>query len=60
MKYNEQTRFIEAEECKVISLDNQIFVKFMYLAESLSLDDVIEIDEKDISTEENNENLETI
>lgn len=60
MKYNEQTRLIEAEEGKVISLDNKIFVKFMYLAESLTLENVIEIDEKDIPIEEIEENLNTI
>ena len=58
MTHNEQTRLIEAEADKWLTLDRMIFVKCMYLANSVDFSQVIELtDEEKQEIEKANEDI---
>ena len=60
MKYNEETRLATADDGKWLTFDNQIFVKSIYLACSLTPDDVMEVTDEEKIQAENSANEEII
>lgn len=60
MEYNEEIRRLTADEGKWLTFDNQIFVKSIYLACSLTPDYIQEVSEEEKLQAENNANEEII
>ena len=56
MKYNEETRLLTADTEKWLTMDNQIFVKSMFLAKEVNKEDVQEVSDADKIQAENNQN----
>ena len=56
MRYNEDTRLLIADADKWLTIDNQIFVKSMYLAKGVKCEDVQEVSDFDKIQSENNQN----
>lgn len=57
MRYNEETRLLTADTDKWLTIDNQIFVKSMFLAQTLNKEDVQEVsDAYKIQIENDTEN----
>lgn len=59
MKFNKETRLLISDSDKWLTLDNQIFVRFMFLADTLNESDVTELtDEVKQQIEQENESRE--
>jgi hypothetical protein len=56
MRYNEETRLLLADADKWLTIDNQIFVKSMFLAQKLNKEDIQEVSDADKIQAENNQN----
>ena len=56
MTYNEQTRLLIADADKWLTMDNQIFVKSMFLAKEVNCEDIQEVNDADKIQLENNQN----
>lgn len=56
MRYNEETRLLTADAEKWLTMDNQIFVKSMFLAKDVNCEDIQEVSDADKIQAENNQN----